>query len=516
MKRVIISVILILTVIGSLNVSFAAPIPAPEQEIEYTEEICSEYVSALEKTKQAILSGKNEVLYDTPMEATAHFKLTYMLMYFFRFKTYYDFSYKDGDKYTGFEFTLSDNSTSDKVQAVYDEFDKIFSLITPEMTDFEKALTVHDYMTMNYVYDMNYLTGELTDDSYFGIGLINNKKGVCAAYSVMYQYIMRLLKIPCETVISDSMNHEWNIVYLDGNWYHIDVTWDSSITRQMGYASHEYFLFSDSEAANRDHKEWKTYVECTDTRYDKAFWRNIGSHMICMDGYIYYSDKGVRRRKDVDGNEEILFEDEKVSNNGFEYYKGKFYFVKSNYTDYKRDDIIYAYDKETGGAEQVIFRHDKEYKLSGFYKDGNILYCSLFNSSTGRSQQIEIDLDDRNFELPRITMTAEKSGQSITETEDGIQILDSLEYSVRNTGIARKAYVYLAIHDEDRILKKVLSKDVVIKEGKSENNISFDNIDMELDDKDTASIFIFSTEYDMLPLTETYVLRYINEQKNLF
>lgn len=503
MKKLLFLFVLIIAIISG-NISFAAPLPPPERPIEYTDEICEEYISALAKVREAILLGETHVYYDKPMESTAHNKLTYMIMYFFRFKTLKDVDYKDGDNYTGFEFSLSDTSTPDKVQSVYDEFDKILSLIKPDMTDFEKVLTVHDYMTMNYVYDMNYLTGELTDDSYSGIGLINNKKGVCAAYSVMYQYIMRILKIPCETVISDSMNHEWNLVYLDGNWYHIDVTWDSSLTRQFGYANHEYFLFSDSAAAGRGHKDWKTYTECTDTRYDKAFWKNIGSHIICMDGYLYYTDRGVRRRKGFDGDEEILFEDEKVYQNGFEYYNGKFYFIKNNYDlTSKPDNLIYAYDIEAGSAEKLIFQRDQGYKLNSFYKDGNILYCSLSDYSTGKSKQIKINLDDRNFELPQITMTAEQSDHSITEAEDGRRTLNSIEYNVTNIGIARKARVYLAIYDENGVLKKVLYKDTVIKSGRGENNIFFDNINMAIDSQYEARILIFSAEYDMLPLSET-------------
>ena len=35
-----------------------------------------------------------------------------------------------------------------------------------------------------------------------------------------------MLGIPCNKVVSKSLKHAWNEVYIDGVAYHIDVTWN--------------------------------------------------------------------------------------------------------------------------------------------------------------------------------------------------------------------------------------------------------------------------------------------------
>ena len=35
---------------------------------------------------------------------------------------------------------------------------------------------------------------------------------------------MRKLNIPCESAVSTSMNHQWNIIKIDGKWYNVDCS----------------------------------------------------------------------------------------------------------------------------------------------------------------------------------------------------------------------------------------------------------------------------------------------------
>ena len=43
----------------------------------------------------------------------------------------------------------------------------------------------------------------------------------------------------------------WNMVEVDGNWYHIDLTWDDPM--YMPIHTYNYFLISDDKI-NKDHK----------------------------------------------------------------------------------------------------------------------------------------------------------------------------------------------------------------------------------------------------------------------
>lgn len=51
----------------------------------------------------------------------------------------------------------------------------------------------------------------------------------CNGYALAFKDIMTRLNIQALHITSDSMQHAWNLVYLDGEWYHVDVTWDDPV-----------------------------------------------------------------------------------------------------------------------------------------------------------------------------------------------------------------------------------------------------------------------------------------------
>ena len=84
-------------------------------------------------------------------------------------------------------------------------------------TDFEKIVAVHNLLIENSYYK-NISDG----DCRTGYNLLINHFGVCQAYTNAFGILMKLMNIPCIAVISDPMNHTWNMVNYGGNWYHVD------------------------------------------------------------------------------------------------------------------------------------------------------------------------------------------------------------------------------------------------------------------------------------------------------
>lgn len=162
----------------------------------------------------------------------------------------------------------------------------ILSLIDDDMTDMEKALVVHDYMVQNYEYDTNL-------EIYSAEGIFENKKGVCQAYAFAYIEIMKELSIECLFVPSDAMNHAWNLIKIDGEWYHIDVTWDDPTPDLLGRVWHKFFLVSDSAIGSSEyfkspHYGWGISEEATSTKYDGFFWYDVEKPIIDNGGFWYY------------------------------------------------------------------------------------------------------------------------------------------------------------------------------------------------------------------------------------
>ena len=89
--------------------------------------------------------------------------------------------------------------------------------------DYEKEKYVH-----NRLLDLvQYQSGAPMSQSAYS-ALVNGKT-VCAGYSRAFQYLMQQLGIPCYYCTGYSgENHAWNIVYLYGEYYNVDLTWDDT------------------------------------------------------------------------------------------------------------------------------------------------------------------------------------------------------------------------------------------------------------------------------------------------
>ena len=139
--------------------------------------------------------------------------------------------------------------------------------VDDNMSDYKKALILHDELALNSSY---LLTGETYD-------LMVNGYGKCYGYSEAYSYLLEQVGIKSEIVESDPMNHQWNKVEIDGKYYHVDVTWDDPVPDQIGFVDHEFFLLSDSAIENlsRPHYSYTSSITSNDTRFD-----NMGFHRI--------------------------------------------------------------------------------------------------------------------------------------------------------------------------------------------------------------------------------------------
>ena len=77
-------------------------------------------------------------------------------------------------------------------------------------------------------------------------------KTVCAGYAKALQYLLNLCGIECTYVTSET--HAWNLIKLEGEYYHIDVTWgDGSDTKkdkpQTDTVNYDCFCITTEELA---------------------------------------------------------------------------------------------------------------------------------------------------------------------------------------------------------------------------------------------------------------------------
>ncbi|MBR2465123.1 MAG: hypothetical protein IKB41_06850 [Clostridia bacterium] len=232
-------------------------------------------LSALSPTKEAVRTAMSAIVYSSPE-------------YF-----YLQPSYKmtSSSEELVLSITPTYTATKDEVLDMREVYrQKLAEIVAgaPENgTDFDKILYLHDYFVQNYSYDE---TLTIRDAYTF----FTTKKGVCQAYMLGLIAAARELGIESLPVTSDAMKHAWNLVKIDGAWYHVDITWDDSKSYPT-LTSYTYFLQSDAglvaidatrEEADR-HREWVTAQAATDTKYDTAVFRKTNTPILNHNG-VYY------------------------------------------------------------------------------------------------------------------------------------------------------------------------------------------------------------------------------------
>ena len=286
------------------------------------------------------------------------------------------------------------------------------------MSQWQIALSVHDYLVANCVYDETHTYREFYD-------VLVRGTAVCSGYAEAYIYLLRRAGIDCRYVSSEEMNHAWNIVCLDGIWYHVDATWDDPTADVQGRVLHKNFLLSDQAVSDEEHGHynWEAVFECTDTSLDAdRFWQGVDSP-ICFESseVFYFREKTGETsftlyRRDREGNETAVITQETGftdmgTADGYRYYyescgldlvDGRLY-----YCDMKG---VYVVNTDGSGLE-TLYSHDcavnKTYILGIHVADGKILLTLA--DRDGNHTQMEL-------ELPGETHTHSYTAQAVAPT----------------------------------------------------------------------------------------------------
>ena len=161
-------------------------------------------------------------------------------IFWFRFNddSYVDSNGKVVRVELGFRYTKEEAEAA--TEKIMESIQPFIESINDSMSDFEVVLRA--YETLVNLVDYDTLTLDKQDlqtprerrskpDPIRTVyGVFVDKKAVCAGYARAFQLILNAVGI--ESAFVSSGVHAWNLVKLEGDYYHIDVTWaDSSNTK---------------------------------------------------------------------------------------------------------------------------------------------------------------------------------------------------------------------------------------------------------------------------------------------
>lgn len=242
---------------------------------------------------------------------------------------------------------------------------RALSGIDSSMSDMEKAIVLHDYLAVNCQYDTEFTN----TNSHSAYGVLVDQVAVCQGYALAYKYLLNQAGVECLMVTSTELNHAWNMVKLDGEYYQADVTWDDPVNDRLGRARHFYMFVSDDafrDDRKHDASDWQIVkdgytaeVTAANTVYDDYFWKNVDAPFVLDGGSCYYlNSSGALVRGDLEGNVSGTLKDSldrwQVWQ-GSGYWPGSFsgLFELGDQLYYNKTDGIYRIDKDGTNEEQV-------------------------------------------------------------------------------------------------------------------------------------------------------------------
>ncbi len=214
-----------------------------------------------------------------------------------------------------FSYKMSKDKMLEKREYLSDMATYMYNKINPSWSDMQKVLYVHDFIVANYCYDNRWFTdrGEEIHDMLL---MFEQGTGVCQAYAYAMIFFLRQIDIKSYMAISNEDNHGWNVVQVDGKWYHVDATHDDPVYNQyqeydsFGTVKHNKFLLSDVEINDGNHDNWyipfkidEGNIYCSKYNGPDLYKEALSSVVPMDDGYWYYidydsSNGGLRKTKD--------------------------------------------------------------------------------------------------------------------------------------------------------------------------------------------------------------------------
>ena len=175
---------------------------------------------------------------------------------------YVDFSYGEYSELFSQTIELRYVYDKDETAVLTEKIKKVCKKILSRVsgqTDYEKELSLHDILVNNIVYD-NVAKNNLEKYRFRSntiLGPLFYKTAVCEGIAKTFKFLLNALDIKCiiacgkakgetENNSKSDIKHAWNIVKIDGQPYHIDLTWDINLS-DKNMVRHDYFNLSDDD-----------------------------------------------------------------------------------------------------------------------------------------------------------------------------------------------------------------------------------------------------------------------------
>lgn len=132
------------------------------------------------------------------------------------------------------------------------ELSRLLAEITARLnrcrTEKDRLWLIHNFLSGIMRYDDGGSSPRRQLEAHTIVGAILYRSCVCDGYAKLFCLLCEIGGIPCVIVTGDSTQpehmggHAWNLVKIDGCYYHVDATWDSNIGKDIYYLRSDAFF----------------------------------------------------------------------------------------------------------------------------------------------------------------------------------------------------------------------------------------------------------------------------------
>ena len=168
--------------------------------------------------------------------------------------------------------TANRNAIANQISTFNNSVQAIVNNIPTNVSVLEKEKILHDYLAQYLTYDSKTAqqpnNGYTLSRSFDAYGAVTNKTAVCEGYTKLFQYVCYCVGINANQVsgTGNGGGHMWNVVNINGNWYHMDLTWND----QAKLTSYSNFNITESVLSKThsiDKSNGVSVPSCTSTEY---------------------------------------------------------------------------------------------------------------------------------------------------------------------------------------------------------------------------------------------------------
>ncbi|MEX3621822.1 transglutaminase domain-containing protein [Viridibacillus arvi] len=244
--------------------------------------------------------------------------------------------------------------------------------ISEKMSDFDKVKAINNYIVLNTIYG-----SDTKASAHSAYAVFKEGKAVCQGYTLAAYKLYQAAGIDVRYVVGyvDKVAHSWNLVKVDGKWYHVDSTFNDPTPDRAGKVSSKYFLLSDSALAE-DHR-WvtKDYQKASDTTYN--FIRDTDDFVKSGDK-VYYTK--------VDGSRGIYIRDTKTGN------EKKLTNTNAKYLVKAEDWLYFSNKDKMGYLTRIHMDGSKQTKINEQESsDLKVLDQMLYYTNGGKEQILNLE-----------------------------------------------------------------------------------------------------------------------------